>query len=55
MLYRRQKLASLSTYLKYIRMWGFSHSCEPELDEGGAVDWVTLNRWRPMKGAQRGL
>ncbi|MEM2579576.1 MAG: hypothetical protein QXN03_04845, partial [Desulfurococcaceae archaeon] len=42
----RQKLASLNIYLKYSRMWGFPHSCEP--NEGELWVGVTLNEWRPM-------
>ncbi|MEM4863155.1 MAG: transposase, partial [Candidatus Nezhaarchaeales archaeon] len=54
----RQKLASVNIYLKYTKMWGFPHSCEPELDEGELWVGVTLNGWRPMtwapmKGAPR--
>ncbi|MEM1668373.1 MAG: zinc ribbon domain-containing protein [Ignisphaera sp.] len=54
----RQKLASINIYLKYTKMWGFPHSCEPELDEGELWIGVTLNGWRPMtwapmKGAPR--
>ncbi|MEM1606036.1 MAG: hypothetical protein QXW41_07340 [Fervidicoccaceae archaeon] len=42
------------------RMWGFPHSCEPELDEGELWVGVTLNGWRPMtwapmKGAPRSV
>ncbi|MEM1970592.1 MAG: zinc ribbon domain-containing protein [Sulfolobales archaeon] len=54
----RQKLASVNIYLKYTKMWGFPHSCEPELDEGELWIGVILNGWRPMtrapmKGAPR--
>ncbi|MEM2757648.1 MAG: hypothetical protein QW596_04320 [Sulfolobales archaeon] len=42
------------------RMWGFPHSCEPELDEGELWVGVTLNglrtmTWAPMKGAPRSV
>ncbi|MEM4054584.1 MAG: zinc ribbon domain-containing protein [Desulfurococcaceae archaeon] len=54
----RQKLASLNIYLKYTRMWGFPHGCEP--NEGELWVGVTLNEWRPMtwapmKGAPRSM
>ncbi|MEM1651615.1 MAG: zinc ribbon domain-containing protein [Sulfolobales archaeon] len=47
----RQKLASVNIYLKYTKMWGFPHSCEPELDEGELWIGVILNGWRPMTWA----
>ncbi|MEM0216676.1 MAG: zinc ribbon domain-containing protein [Candidatus Bathyarchaeia archaeon] len=54
----RQKLASINIYLKYVKMWRFPHSCEPELNEGELWVGVTLNGRRPMtwalmKGAMR--
>ncbi|MEM4896532.1 MAG: zinc ribbon domain-containing protein [Ignisphaera sp.] len=54
----RQKLASMNIYLKYAKMWGFSHSYEP--NKGELWIGVTLNGWRPMKwapmkGAQRSV
>ncbi|MEM4530234.1 MAG: zinc ribbon domain-containing protein [Candidatus Methanomethylicaceae archaeon] len=54
----RQKLASINIYLKYVKMWGFPHSCESELNEGELWVGVTLNgrrpmTWAPMKDAMR--
>ncbi|MEM4613852.1 MAG: hypothetical protein QXJ56_07865 [Ignisphaera sp.] len=42
------------------RMWGFPHSCEPELDEGELWVGVSPKGWRPMtwapmKGAPRSM
>lgn len=54
----RQKLASVNIYLRYLKMWGFLHSREPEnLDEGELWVGVALNgrrpvTWAPMKGAR---